>query len=289
MNSAMSITKEKEIIWEENDSTPPPKKYTSPSTSDVCDIITATSGSNESVPLTAITKISGIYKIINKVNGKYYVGSSRNLKRRWESHRYQLDRNIHSNAHLQASWNKHGKENFSFETILRVDPIHLLNTEQSYLDNALLDRDKCYNMTYIAGGGWDFPPEIMKKIRMNRKYYRGAENQRYGTHLSETTRQKISRRLTGKKLSSKTKLKMSNSKLGVKRSVEFCIKNKLNKMGDKNHNYNTTSYKFFNKNNGESYHGTMCGLYSKYKLDQANVYKLVQRKNVKSVKGWIIT
>ena len=32
-------------------------------------------------------KISGVYKITNKINGKFYIGSSINIKRRWESHK----------------------------------------------------------------------------------------------------------------------------------------------------------------------------------------------------------
>lgn len=38
---------------------------------------------NEKRPETDITKISGIYKIINKINGKYYVGSSDNILGIW--------------------------------------------------------------------------------------------------------------------------------------------------------------------------------------------------------------
>ena len=46
-------------------------------------------------------KISGIYKIINKTNGKYYVGSSVDVFRRWNSHLNHLIKNKHNNTHLQ--------------------------------------------------------------------------------------------------------------------------------------------------------------------------------------------
>jgi len=83
MDGTMSTTKEKEVIWEENHSIEPQMKSESNGVSGVCVTTTVTNDSNESVPLTATTKISGIYKIVNKVNGKYYVGSSNDIERRW--------------------------------------------------------------------------------------------------------------------------------------------------------------------------------------------------------------
>lgn len=32
-------------------------------------------------------KISGVYKITNKITGDFYIGSSKNIKRRWYSHK----------------------------------------------------------------------------------------------------------------------------------------------------------------------------------------------------------
>ena len=285
MNETMSTTKEKEVIWEENDSTQPLKKSASQPTNDVCDITCATKNWNGNVPSTVTTKISGIYKIVNKVNGKYYVGSSRNLTRRWESHQYYLNKNIHCNTHLQAAWNKYGRKNFSFEIIQRIEPENLLTEEQYYLDKARIEPYKYYNSTYIAGGGWNFPPEIMKKIRKNHKYYSGVENPRYGTHLSKKTKQKISIRLNDRILSAETRTKMRNSKTGIKRSKDFCIKNSINKMGSKNHNYDKNAYTFINKNTNEICRDTQYNFQKRFKLDQRNVSKLIHKK-VKSVKGW---
>jgi predicted GIY-YIG superfamily endonuclease len=33
---------------------------------------------------------SGIYKIINKINGKYYIGSSKSINDRWKVRRCQI-------------------------------------------------------------------------------------------------------------------------------------------------------------------------------------------------------
>lgn len=60
---------------------------------------------------------AGVYQIRNLVNGKIYVGSSRNLKQRKTSHFSKLRKQVHDNAHLQAAYNKYGKENFIFEIL----------------------------------------------------------------------------------------------------------------------------------------------------------------------------
>src|ERR1035437_397640 len=113
MNDTMSTTKEKEVIWEENDSTIHQKKSASPSTNERCDTTSVTNVSNESGHShdTTESKISGIYKIINKIDGKYYIGSSDHIKRRWYSHRTELRKNRHGNQYLQRARNKYGEIN----------------------------------------------------------------------------------------------------------------------------------------------------------------------------------
>lgn len=61
-----------------------------------------------------MTKICGIYCIENKINGKKYIGLSRDIKGRWQQHQSDLNKNKHPNPHLQHSWNKYGHENFKF-------------------------------------------------------------------------------------------------------------------------------------------------------------------------------
>ena len=59
----------------------------------------------------------GIYKIENLKNNKIYIGSSVNLKNREYQHFWLLKKNIHYNNYLQNSYNKYGKNNFSFDII----------------------------------------------------------------------------------------------------------------------------------------------------------------------------
>lgn len=99
----------------------------------------------------------GIYKITNLVNGKFYIGSSSNLKKRFYEHRRELNLGIHTNKHLQSAWNKYGEENFKFEVIetidgeLTLDNQYLRNIETDYIQKL-----KCYDSSigynFIPGG-----------------------------------------------------------------------------------------------------------------------------------------
>lgn len=80
-----------------------------------------------------ILEKSGIYKIINLVNNKVYIGQSKNVYRRAIYHRFELNHNRHQNPHLQYSWNKYGKENFKFEVIEYCN--NLTKKEKFYISN----------------------------------------------------------------------------------------------------------------------------------------------------------
>lgn len=76
----------------------------------------------------------GVYKITNIINGKIYIGSSKDIDRRWREHTYSLEDNTHSNQKLQNAWNKYGRQNFKFEIIELCDERHQFEREQYYLD-----------------------------------------------------------------------------------------------------------------------------------------------------------
>jgi group I intron endonuclease len=76
----------------------------------------------------------GIYRIKNLVNGKIYYGSSKDIKKRWRTHKNKLNNGKHHNSPLLNAWNKYGEENFIFEIIELCDEKILLEREQYYLD-----------------------------------------------------------------------------------------------------------------------------------------------------------
>lgn len=77
---------------------------------------------------------SGIYIITNLMNGKMYVGSSKNIYNRYHAHLSRLKNNKHISKHLQSSYNKYGIDNFIFEVIEYCDQLELANREQYYID-----------------------------------------------------------------------------------------------------------------------------------------------------------
>jgi len=90
--------------------------------------------------------LSGIYSITNKENNKKYIGSSKDIYRRWLEHERELNKNTHHSLHLQNAWNKYGKDVFIFEIIEIVDSddkYALFEVEQKWMDYY-----KCYNQEY---------------------------------------------------------------------------------------------------------------------------------------------
>ena len=90
--------------------------------------------------------VCGVYKITNTANGKYYVGSSKNIKQRWVRHQNELNAGVHGNKYLQNAWNKYGAKNFQFEIIEECLVDHQFEREQFYLNTLNPFGDKGYNI-----------------------------------------------------------------------------------------------------------------------------------------------
>lgn len=88
----------------------------------------------------------GIYKIINVVNNKFYVGSAVDLKRRKTRHFSELRNGKHNNRHLQAAWVKYGEQAFIFVVVESLaDDADLLAAENVWL-KAHVGKEYCYNI-----------------------------------------------------------------------------------------------------------------------------------------------
>lgn len=108
----------------------------------------------------------GIYKITNVINGKFYIGSSGNLKNRCSIHFAHLRRNSHSNKHLQNSYNKYGENNFIFSIVEECEKDKLIELEQKYIDTLRPQ----YNKRIVASSniGIKRSPETIEKMRLSR-------------------------------------------------------------------------------------------------------------------------
>jgi group I intron endonuclease len=76
----------------------------------------------------------GIYRILNTINNKTYVGSSVNINSRKYKHFWMLSRGVHDNEYLQKSFNKYGEDIFSFEVLEMCDETKLIDRENFYID-----------------------------------------------------------------------------------------------------------------------------------------------------------
>lgn len=77
--------------------------------------------------------LTGIYAIKNLVNNKVYIGQAIDINKRWREHLSSLLNNKHYNKHLQKSWNKYGKKNFTFEIIEECEEDKLNEKETEYI------------------------------------------------------------------------------------------------------------------------------------------------------------
>lgn len=96
-----------------------------------------------------IYKNSGIYEVINIVNGHRYIGQSKNIYQRINSHKSLLknNRHLYKNGQpslLQKAWNKYGENNFEFK-VVQFCPISELNECEQYWINF-------YNTNRANGG-----------------------------------------------------------------------------------------------------------------------------------------
>ena len=79
----------------------------------------------------------GVYMIKNKINGKFYIGSSVDIQKRWINHRVDLRNNKHHSFQLQQDWSEYGEDNFEFLILEECDVIDIKlirEREQYYLD-----------------------------------------------------------------------------------------------------------------------------------------------------------
>lgn len=180
-----------------------------------------------------------IYKIINLLNGKFYVGSTTNQKVRFRQHRKLLRGNRHHCKHLQAAWNMYGEEKFTFVIVEHISTEQSLWAAEDVWLKEHVGKEHCYNV----GTSADAPmrgrmgaahPGFGKLMHQDQKeaisttlkaFYAEdyANHPRVGTAHTEETKAKISaaklenpqRHWLGKTRDEATREKISAAQRGV--------------------------------------------------------------------------
>lgn len=170
--------------------------------------------------------MQGIYKIINTLDNKYYVGSSLDINYRWGVHRGTLRKGKHKNDKLQHAWDKHLESSFTF-TIVEELPLltedELRKVEDKYLAIAEKEPDKCYNCCYDSRGG-KLSAYTIEKIRASCK--KVVRNEEWSRKISEANKRRHASGFTGwckrfaGKHSDESKKKMSEALLGTHRPTK---------------------------------------------------------------------
>jgi len=155
-----------------------------------------------------VTNFSGIYKILNLCDGKFYIGSAVHIGRRFDEHILKLKSNKHINRYLQCAWNFYGEFSFEFIVIDVCDIDKLIEREQFWIDS-LKAVDEGYNILRLAGNSLGY--KHTEEFKANR-----------------------SKLYTGRKMPEETKLKISLALKGKKKSEDFCHKLSINKRNNKN-------------------------------------------------------
>ena len=74
----------------------------------------------------------GVYRITNSITNEYYIGSSRNVQRRWREHRNTSRWNEHHNSRLYTDMKQYGTDKFIFEIVEEVVDIADLHSREQY-------------------------------------------------------------------------------------------------------------------------------------------------------------
>ena len=112
-------------------------------------------------------KVCGLYKITNIVTGDFYIGSSIDIKRRWNEHKRPSYWKRLPNSPMYYDMQKYGIDKFDFQILAEVEPEQLKEKEQQLIEML----KPTYNN--INAKGWD-----AKRYKEYRKeYYKEYHNQ----------------------------------------------------------------------------------------------------------------
>jgi len=163
-----------------------------------------------------------IYKIVNKINGKIYVGktTSFNLHRYLWTQLWRASRGEKGKPFLYNAIRKYGKENFEIVPLLELESLQDLNLNEIRLIQELRSRDRKIGYNIAPGGegntkglpSWNsgkknpYSKETIRKMTLSQRK-RAIEGRFKGHPMSAECRQKISETL---------------KKKGIKPSIEAC-------------------------------------------------------------------
>lgn len=136
---------------------------------------------------------TGVYSITNKLNGKRYIGQSKNIPSRITVHKYLLSKTKKSkdcNRHLYKAVVEDGIDNFSFEIIELCSKEDLLDREAYWINYyKTTDREYGYNLR-VDTKEKSFVHE--ETVYLLKESMLGSNNPNYGNKWSYEQKQRMS-------------------------------------------------------------------------------------------------
>lgn len=185
---------------------------------------------------------TGVYKIVNLVNGKPYVGSTAtSFRGRAYEHRKLLRKGRHPNIHLQRAWNKYGEEAFEFRVVQFCPPEDCLKNEQRWIDR--LDAFKSgYNRSPTAGSTYGLKWSEQARANLRAGHWanredaaeiveRSAAKHRGKKHTEEHKAKIGASHWKNRPDADEVRSKVAAACRGQKRSPETCARIRVARMG----------------------------------------------------------
>jgi group I intron endonuclease len=173
----------------------------------------------------------GVYRIEHTASGRLYIGSSHNLRKRWQAHLRCLRAGSHHSQKLQRAWDKYGEAAFVFTVMANVPILELRAKEQQYLDKIKPFFNVSPTATHPPGRTGPHSEATKAKIRAKRALQvitpEAVAKQRMAvTGVKRTPEQcaRIAAGCVGRKHSDETRAKIAAIRIGAKSSPETCAK-----------------------------------------------------------------
>ena len=116
-----------------------------------------------------MNKICAVYKITNTITGDFYIGSSKNVKNRWMSHKKPSTWNKCPNNPMYLDMQKYGVDKFELQILEEAEIEQLKEKEQQFIETL----KPTYNNNNAKG--WD----IERRKEYNRKYNKSDKCKEY--------------------------------------------------------------------------------------------------------------
>ena len=129
-------------------------------------------------------KISAVYKITNTITGDFYIGSSKDVKKRWESHKWPSTWKQYPNNPMYIDMKKYGVDKFAFETLAEVEVDKLKEAEQKFIETL----NPSYNNRNANG------LDIERHKEAQKKYQKSDKRKKYQKEYKKTDKYKESQR-----------------------------------------------------------------------------------------------